>query len=366
MKAVLLLNDGTVIEGSGFGDEAEVYGEVVFSTSMTGYQEALTDPSYSGQILTLTYPLIGNYGINTEYFESERINVEGFVIKENCQEPYHRSSFENIDDFLREQKIPGIAGVDTRALTIKLREYGVIQGALKTSKEDIDVHRLMEKSLAQKPYGEKDLVRKVTTKKILQYGSGEERIAVIDCGMKWSIRKNLLKRGFSVSVVPAFLKVKEILDMEPQGIVISPGPGDPVQAPYVTETIRELMNHEIPTFGICLGHQMLALASGAYTFKLKFGHRGANQPVKDLSTGRVYITSQNHGFGVSIESLEGTEFNQTLVNLNDGTCEGLKHRSLPIMTTQFHPEASPGPKDTEYMFDVFAEMVHNYAKKRRY
>jgi len=364
MKALLVLNDGTVIEGTGFGAEAEVYGEVVFSTSMTGYQEALTDPSYKGQILTLTYPLVGNYGINTEDYESDRIKVEGFVVRENCPIPSHRDSFETLDEFLREHGIPGIAGVDTRALTIKLRKYGVIQGALKTSTEDIDVQELMEKSLAQKPYEERDLVREVTTQEILHYGTGEERVVVIDCGMKWSIRDNLLKRGFSVSVVPAFSKAKEILDLEPEGILISPGPGDPVQAPYVIDTIKELMNQEIPIFGICLGHQMLALASGAETFKLKFGHRGANQPVKDLSSGRVYITSQNHGFGVSTESLEGTDFEQTLINLNDGTCEGLKHKNLPIITTQFHPEASPGPKDTEYIFDVFAEMVHSYAKKR--
>ncbi len=364
MDAVLVLNDGTVIRGSGFGAEAEVYGEVVFSTSMTGYQEALTDPSYKGQILVLTYPLVGNYGVNKDDYESSRIKVEGFVVREAWPTPDHWKSFSSVDEFLKEQGIPGIQGIDTRALTIKLRKYGVIQGALKTSSEPIDAEELLEKSLRQKPYTERDLVREVTTKQILNFGTGE-RVVVIDCGMKWSIRENLLKRGFQVTVVPAFTTAREILNLQPRGIVISPGPGDPEQAGYVVETARELLNHEIPVFGICLGHQILALAAGGETFKLKFGHRGANQPVKDLNTGRVYITSQNHGFAVSSDSLEGTEFDLWMKNLNDNTCEGMRHREKPIITTQFHPEASPGPKDTEFIFDLFADMVREYAKENR-
>lgn len=360
MKAVLVLNDGTVMEGEGFGAEGEGFGEVVFSTSMTGYQEALTDPSYRGQILTLTYPLVGNYGFNRQSYESGGVKVEGFAVREACSMPSHRASERDIDEFLRDEGIPGISGIDTRALTLKLRRYGVVPGAVKVSTEAIEPETLLERSRAQKPYEERDLVREVTAEEVLNYGHGE-RVAVIDCGMKLNIRRNLLRRGFSVSVVPAFSSAREILELEPKGIVISPGPGNPTQAPYLIETSRKLMEEGIPIYGVCLGHQLLALAEGAETFKLKFGHRGANQPVRDLDTGRVYITSQNHGFGVSSESLEGTDFQLTSINLNDGTCEGLSHKSLPIITTQFHPEASPGPRDTEWYFDEFVKMVHSHA-----
>jgi len=362
MKAALVLNDGTVIRGEGFGAEGEVYGEVVFSTTMTGYQEALTDPSYRGQILTLTYPLVGNYGVNATDSESGRIEVEGFVVREACSQPSHRSSEKGIDEFLGQEGVPGISGVDTRALTLKLRRFGVVPGALKTAEGEIDVEELLERSRAQEAYEKKDLVREVTTSKPLHYENRGQRVVVIDCGMKWNIRNNLLRRGFEVYVVPATYSRGEVLDLDPQGIVISPGPGDPTQAPYVVETSRGLLEEEIPTFGICLGHQTLALAEGAESFKLRFGHRGANQPVKELSTGRVYITSQNHGFGVSCGSLANTDFHQILTNLNDGTCEGMRHRSLPVITTQFHPEASPGPRDTEGYFDEFARMVKENGK----
>ncbi|WP_456475107.1 glutamine-hydrolyzing carbamoyl-phosphate synthase small subunit [Candidatus Pyrohabitans sp.] len=356
MKAALVLEDGTIVSGEGFGAEGEVYGEVVFCTSMTGYQEALTDPSYAGQILLLTYPLVGNYGVNSYDSESLRIQVEGFVVREACGKPSHRSAEATVDEFLKREGIPGIAGVDTRALTIKIRSYGVMKGALKTSQREIDAEALLERCRAAPDIGELDLVSGVTCEDIQHHPGKGPRIAILDLGMKWSIRDNFLKRGCEVYVLPAKTSPKEILNLEPHGVVVSPGPGDPKRVPYAIRTVRELMG-EVPLFGICLGHQMLALASGGETYKLKFGHRGANQPVKDLRTGRVYITSQNHGYAVDAGSLPEDEFRVDKLNLNDSTVEGMRHRSLEIMSVQYHPEANPGPKDSEYLFDEFLEMI---------
>lgn len=357
MKAALVLEDGTIVEGAGFGAENEVYGEIVFNTSMTGYQEALTDPSYKGQILLLTYPLIGNYGVNIEDFESKRIQVEGFVVREACTSPSHRIWNKTIDEFLKEHEIPGIAGVDTRALTIKIRRYGTMKAGLKTSYDEIDKEEMLEKTKKQKDISEIDLVSIVTSKKIEKYGKGE-RIVLIDCGYKRSILKNLIKRGFEVVVVPAFYDSRQILDLEPCGIVVSNGPGDPMQAWYVVENLKKIMDEQLPIFGICLGNQLLALACGAKTYKLKFGHRGSNQPVKDLRTDRVYITSQNHGFAVDEETLP--EFLEVShINLNDKTIEGITHKELPIFSVQYHPEAHPGPRDSEYLFDEFTKLVRD-------
>lgn len=356
MYAALVLEDGTIVEGEGFGAEREVFGEVVFNTSMCGYQEALTDPSYNGQILMLTYPLVGNYGINKENFESDGIKAEGFVVRENCLMPSHRSSGKTIDDFLKEYAIPGIAGVDTRALTIKIRKYGTMKGALKTSSKKIDAGELLERAKKQKDISELDLVREVTCKEIKEYRGKGKRIVLIDCGLKLSILRNLLKRNCNVTIVPAFTEYKKILDLEPEGVVVSNGPGDPMRAEYVIETLRKLFE-EKPIFGICLGHQLLALASGAKTYKLKFGHRGSNQPVKDLHSNRVYITSQNHGFAVDAKTLEGTGFEVSHLNLNDRTVEGMRHTERPIFSVQYHPEAHPGPHDSEYLFDEFLKMV---------
>jgi carbamoyl-phosphate synthase small subunit len=356
MKATLVLEDGTVVEGLGIGAEKEVYGEVVFNTSMCGYQEALTDPSYKGQILMFTYPLVGNYGINKENFESDGIKAEGFVVKEACPLPSHRAAGKTLDAFLKENDTPGIAGVDTRALTIKIRKYGTMKGALKTSRKRIDADELLEKARKQRDISELDLVREVTSREIRRYKGKGDKVVLLDCGMKLSILRNLLKRGLDVTVVPATTPAEEILALDPRGVVISNGPGDPMRAGYAIETARELME-EKPTFGICLGHQILALAAGAKTFKLKFGHRGANQPVKDTETGKVYITSQNHGYAVDVASLEATGFRLSHINLNDGTAEGLRHEELPVFSVQYHPEANPGPKDNEYLFDEFVRLM---------
>ena len=357
MYACLVLEDGTTLKGEGFGSEKEVLGEVVFNTSMSGYQEALTDPSYKGQILTLTYPLIGNYGINPDDYESDKIQVEGFAVREYCKFPSHRKGEKTIDQFLKENDKPGISGIDTRALTIKIREHGTMKGALKTSKEEIGTEKLIQKAKEQPNISEKDLVKQVTSPKIKRHDQkGETEIVLIDCGMKLSILRDLLARKTNVTVVPATTTSKEILNIEPDGIMVTNGPGDPQMAGYVVKTLKDLLE-EIPISGICFGNQLLGLAAGGKTYKLKFGHRGSNQPVKDIETGRVYITSQNHGFAVDAQSLEGTGFQVSHINPNDNSVEGMKHKELPIFTVQYHPEAHPGPWDTNHLFDKFLKMV---------
>jgi carbamoyl-phosphate synthase small subunit len=356
LNAVLVLEDGTIVEGMGFGASKEVFGEIVFNTSMCGYQEALTDPSYKGQILMFTYPLVGNYGVNQEDFESDSIKAEGFVVRENCILPSHRGVEENLHEFLRRYGVPGITGVDTRALTIKIRKYGTMKAALKVSGEDIDADELLKRARMQKDISELDLVSQVTSKQPKRYPNKGKKIALLDCGMKLSILRNLLKRGCDVTVFPAETPPFEILDSKPDGILVSNGPGDPIQAPYVISTLKELLS-EKPIFGICLGQQLLALAVGGKTYKLKFGHRGSNQPVKDLKRGRVYITSQNHGFAVDGGSLEDKGFHVSKINLNDHTPEGMYHEELPIFSVQYHPEANPGPRDSEYIFDEFLRMI---------
>lgn len=356
MYATLVLEDGTIVKGKGLGAEKEVYGEAVFNTSMCGYQEALTDPSYNGQILMFTYPLMGNYGINKDNFESDGIKAEGFIMHEGCLSPSHRAVSKTLDAFLKEHAIPGIAGVDTRSLTIKIRKHGTMKAALKTSKEEIDGAELLERAKKQRDISELDLVQEVTTREIMHYPGRDRKAVLLDCGMKLSILRNLLKRGLDVTVVPASTPAEEILSIEPDGILISNGPGDPMRAEYAIKTAAKLME-EKPAFGICLGHQILALAAGAETFKLKFGHRGSNQPVKDFETGRVHITSQNHGYAVKVESLQGTGFKLSHINLNDKTVEGMQHEELPVSSVQYHPEAHPGPKDNEYIFDEFVKML---------
>jgi carbamoyl-phosphate synthase small subunit len=362
MHAVLVLEDGTILEGEGFGAEREVYGEAVFNTSMSGYQEALTDPSYKGQILMLTYPLIGNYGINEFDFESEKVQVEGFVVRENCLEPQHPEAKKTIDEFLMEQNVPGIAGVDTRSLTIKLRAHGTMKSMLKTSSEKIETSELVEKVRKSPHITELDLVNLVTSKETWRHDvGGKLEVIIFDCGMKLGILNSFLDRKVNVTVVPAHASAKEILELDPDGILITNGPGDPLMAGYVINTIADL-KEELPIFGICFGNQLVSLALGAKTYKLKFGHRGSNQPVKDLETGRVYITSQNHGFAVDAKSLEGTGLEVSHVNLNDQTVEGVRHKNLPIETVQYHPEANPGPKDSAYLFDEFIKVMERHKK----
>jgi len=359
--AYLVLEDGSVHPGTAFGADSPGYGEVVFNTSMTGYQEVLTDPSYAGQLVTLTYPLVGNYGINQEDFESRRIQVAGLIVREHCVQPSHGQSVRTLDEFLGAQGIPGLAGVDTRAITRRLRTRGVMMGAITHTSPEAALGRLA----GIERYGEVDFVRTVTTEKEYRcpdlsgpLGPGEPakyRIVVSDCGLKYNILRLLRQRGCEVVVVPATTPAEDILALGPSGVLLSPGPGDPRLLDYLVKNVTGLLGR-VPIMGICLGHQIVARALGAETFKLKFGHRGANHPVKDVSTGRVYITAQNHGYAVAADSLPpGLEV--THASLNDGTIEGLRHRDLPVFTIQFHSEASPGPRDNEYLFDRFLQMV---------
>ena len=372
VPAYLVLEDGSVHRGESMGARVSGHGEVVFNTSMTGYQEVLTDPSYAGQLVTLTYPLVGNYGINPQDFESGRIRVAGFIVREHCDRPSHGSSEETLDEYLKSQGIPGICGVDTRAITRRLRERGVMMGLLTTESPEAAVAKLAE----MPRYEDLDLVRTVTAEEQYRWtgagpvashsqwdnGAGDEprpRILVTDVGVKYNILRLLRQRGCEVIAVPAETSADEMLSMNPSGVLLSPGPGDPQLLDYVVGNVRQVLGR-VPVLGICLGHQLVARALGADTFKLKFGHRGGNHPVKDLASGRVYITAQNHGFAVDPDTLPaGLEVSH--INLNDGTVEGTRHRDMPLFTIQYHSEASPGPRDNEYIFDEFLEMVQEFS-----
>ncbi len=352
LTAHLVLGDGTIYTGRSFGAEGTAFGEVVFNTSMSGYQEMLTDPSYAGQIVVPTYPLQGNYGINGEDAESRRIQVSGFVVREQCRTPSHYNSERTLHDYLAAAGVPGIYGVDTRAITRRIRSHGVMMGALTTGNPGEALERLK----ALPSYDEVNFVDRVTVGEGYAWsGEGERKIAVVDCGVKYNILRLLTERGCRVSVLPATASAEEVLALRPDGVVFSPGPGDPVHNKATVETARRVIER-VPTLGICLGHQVIARALGAETYKLKFGHRGGNHPVQDLATGKVYITAQNHGYAVADEDLP-QELVVTHRNLNDGTIEGLRHRDLPVRTIQYHSEASPGPQDNEYIFDEFMKLV---------
>jgi carbamoyl-phosphate synthase small subunit len=368
--AILVLEDGSVYEGHAFGAEARAHGEVVFNTSMTGYQEMLTDPSYAGQIVVPTYPLIGNYGINERDFESRKVQVSGFVVREHCAQPSHAMSTSTLDEFLAAQGVAGISGVDTRAITRRLRMHGVMMGVIAVGESPEDaLARLRELP----SYGDLDFVRQVTTESPYTWdrapaaagsnGAGQagQKILVSDYGLKYNILRILRSRGCEVEAFPAGASSDEILGRQPDGVLLSPGPGDPELLDYAVETARGLIGR-VPIMGICLGNQVLGRAFGGKTFKLKFGHRGANHPVRDLSTGRVYITAQNHGYAVDGDSLPA-DVEASHVNLNDGTVEGLRHKSLPIISVQYHSEASPGPLDSEYLFDEFLDLVNEAQEK---
>lgn len=373
--AKLALADGTVFTGINFGAQGEVYGEVVFNTSLTGYQEILTDPSYNGQIVTMTYPLIGNYGINPQDVESNRLALRGFVVRELCREPSNFRSEMSLDDYLRLHHVIGIEGIDTRALVRRIRVQGAMTGILSTV--DLDDASLVAKARSSPQLVGQDLVRDVipqqdaeweqglheyalesVTPGLTRYGSttaGGPHVVAIDYGMKWNIPRHLREMGCRVTVVPGTASAREILAHEPDGVFLSNGPGDPEPLEYAIETIRGLLGKK-PIFGICLGHQLLGLALGAKTFKMKFGHRGANQPVLNRLTGKVEITSQNHGFALDGESLpEGVEV--THVNLNDQTIEGIRHPGYHAFSVQYHPEASAGPHDSHYLFGEFLKQL---------
>ncbi len=355
MKAILALEDGTIFEGTSFGAAGEQTGEVVFNTSMTGYQEILTDPSYKGQIVSMTYPLIGNYGINPEDFESEKPHLSGFVVREASRIVSNWRAKESLGDFLKRNKVIGIEGVDTRALTLHIRSAGAMKGIIST--EDLNTKNLVRKAQNSVGLVGRDLVKEVTCDKVYKWNTkGKYKVVVLDCGAKHNIMRELAKRNCQVTVVPAKTTAKKILSLKPDGIMLSNGPGDPAAVSYVIETVKKLIG-KVPIFGICLGHQMLGLALGAKTFKLKFGHRGANQPVMDLRTRKVEITTQNHGFCVDLKTLTNKEVELTHINLNDKTSEGLRHKKYLVFSVQYHPEASAGPNDSKYLFDEFIQCL---------
>jgi carbamoyl-phosphate synthase small subunit len=382
-RAILALMDGDVFEGFSFGADSDRHGEVVFNTSMIGYQEILTDPSYAGQIVLPTYPLIGNYGVNNVDYESRKIQVSGFVVREECLNPSHYLSSKTIHQYLKENNIPGIYGVDTRAITRKLRSHGVMMGMITTS---MTPSQAVEHLKQLPAYDSIDFVKDTSTASAYQWGlpckgcymktgcddRGEKipylcgvsslrrktpdyKIVAFDCGLKYNILRQLVRRGCSVTVVPCTTKAPDILKMNPDGMLLSPGPGDPALLDYAIDTVCGLAGTR-PIMGICLGHQLIARAFGGKTFKLKFGHRGGNHPVRDNESGRTYITAQNHGYAVDTDGLPSC-LEITHANLNDGTIEGLRHRNLPIFSIQYHSEDSPGPWDSRYLFDKFIDMV---------
>lgn len=355
MKGKLILEDGTIFRGQIFGGSNQTaVGEVVFNTGMTGYQEILTDPSYCRQIVTLTYPLIGNYGTNKTFDQSYKSFVGGFVIGELCDYPSSSSMDKSLIDYLAMQKIPCLYDVDTRALTKKIRSAGTTKGVIVseyTSQNTID--EMMALPI------KRDVVAEVTTSDTYTIGSDDDNapfVVAMDFGVKLHILDSLQRLGCKLTVVPASTPAEDILDMNPDGIFLSNGPGDPKDVPDIIDEVKKLIGKK-PMFGICLGHQLIALALGADTYKLKFGHRGSNQPVKNLKTGRVYITSQNHGYAVDERSLKKLPLEVTYVSVNDGTVEGLRHKKLPIYSVQYHPEASPGPDDNLYLFEEFLTMM---------
>ncbi len=344
-------------EGLSFGAGVDAYGEVVFNTSMIGYQEMLTDPSYAGQIVVPTYPLIGNYGTSPHDVESNKIQVRGFVVREDCVQPNHYLNRQTLHDYLLENNIPGLHGVDTRAITRKLRSHGVMMGYLTSEKPPEEALAELKKL---PDYGTQDFVKQVSTDIPYPWESGNAdknlpHIVVLDCGLKYNILRLLKEQGCRVTAVPCATSAKDILGMKPDGILLSPGPGDPELLDYIVETVKGLVDKK-PMMGICLGNQLIARAFGGRNFKLKFGHRGGNHPVRDLATGRIHITAQNHGYAVDPDTLKDS-LEVTHINLNDGTVEGLRHRELPIFCIQYHSEASPGPLDNTYLFEDFMKMV---------
>lgn len=361
-KAILVLEDGRAFRGSSFGASGETFGEMVFNTSMSGYQEILTDPSYAGQIVCMTYPLIGNYGVNEEDAESRKPWVEGFVVREASKIASNWRSTETLDSYLKRHKIVGIERIDTRALVRHIRDKGAMRSAISTV--DTDEKSLLEKILSSPEMQNRELASQVTIEKSFEYeSSGAERFHVVafDFGVKTNSLREFARFGCSVTVVSAETSATEVLALKPDGIFLSNGPGDPSSMNAVVEEIKKLTVENVPMFGICLGHQILGQAFGGATFKMKFGHRGGNQPVKDLTTGKIEIAAHNHGFAVDEKSLPA-DIEITHVNLNDNTVAGLRHKTLPVFSVQYHPESAPGPHDSEYLFKRFIDLMENQTK----
>lgn len=359
MKAILALADGTVFEGKSFGAIGQTTGEVVFNTGMTGYQEALTDPSYAGQIVTLTYPLIGNYGVNVDDIESRQVQVAGFVVRELADVYSNWRANASLDTYLKQNGIVGIWGIDTRALTRRLRYEGVMMGAVSTELTGPELVAHLQSDANR--YDTIDWVRRVTTLEPYTWGpelsEARFRVSVLDCGVKYNILREMAQLGIRTTVYPATATASDLLAENPDGVFLSPGPGDPALLGYAVDTVKQVVASEKPVMGICLGNQLLGCAFGGNTFKLPFGHRGANHPVKDLPTGRVVITSQNHGYAIAPDSLTDPDVEVTQINLNDGTVEGLQHKTLPVFSIQYHPEASPGPRDSTFYFERFVKLM---------
>ncbi len=350
----LVLEDGSIFSGKIFGAVEQTGGEIVFNTSMTGYQEILTDPSYKGEIVCMTYPLIGNYGINKDDFESIKSHVNGFIVREFAEEPENWRIEKTLEDYLKDNNITAISGIDTRALTKILRKQGTMRGII--TAENLGDQELINRAEKAPGLSGRDLVSQVSRKNVVEYGEDKKyKVVLVDCGAKNNIQNSLLERNCKVIRVSAETTAEKILDYNPDGVMFSNGPGDPEDADYAAQTLKDLLG-KVPIFGICLGHQLLARACGAKTYKLKFGHRGANHPVKDLESGRVYISSQNHGFAVKNESLSDLDLKVTHINVNDKTIEGIRHTKYPAFSVQYHPEASPGPEDSHYLFDDFIDM----------
>ena len=363
-KAILVLEDGRTFRGESFGADGETFGEMVFNTSMSGYQEILTDPSYAGQIVCMTYPLIGNYGVNDEDVESRRPWVEGFVVKEVSKVASNWRSTETLDAYLKRHKIVGIEKIDTRALVRHIRDKGAMRAAI--SSIDLDEKSLLEKVLASPEMSNRELASSVTIDESFDYSAdGEQKFHVVayDFGVKTNSLREFAKRGCKITIVPDDTSAKDVLALKPDGIFLSNGPGDPASMKTVVEEIRKLTTENVPMFGICLGHQLLGQVFGGETYKLKFGHRGGNQPIMDLTTGKVEITAHNHGFAVDAESLPET-VEITHVNLNDKTVAGLRHKTLPIFSVQYHPESAPGPHDSEYLFERFVQLMESQNRER--
>ena len=362
-QAILVLEDGRTFKGSSFGADGEIFGELVFNTSMTGYQEILTDPSYSGQIVCMTYPMIGNYGVNSEDVESRRPWVEGFIVKELSPVTSNWRATESLDDYLRKNRVVGLQGIDTRALVRHIRDKGAMRAAISTV--ELDENRLLSRVLETPTMENRELASSVSVGERYEYpAEGKEKFLVIafDFGVKTNSLREFSKFGCKTIVVPSDTSADEVLKLDPDGIFLSNGPGDPATMSSVIEEVKKLIDSGRPIFGICLGHQLLGQAFGGTTYKMKFGHRGGNQPIKDLTTGKIEITSHNHGFAVDANSLP-SDVEVTHINLNDNTVAGLRHKSLPIFCVQYHPESAPGPHDSEYLFERFISLMEKFRKQ---